>query len=110
MNTSRLWRADNAKVMIKRQLMKDSARVSSIEQPTYSIYDRDPNDFLLNGMMELLDQYDRLSINMKLANGRRQKAKGGTKACGNPPTLTHKFSPVPFLSIVHKKPLCSRLF
>ncbi len=85
MNTSRLWRADNAKVMIKRQLMKDNAIVTSIEQPTYSIYDRDPNDFLLNGMMELLDQYDRLSINMKLANGRRQKAKGGTKACGNPP-------------------------
>ncbi|AOC93071.1 hypothetical protein BARD7_03632 [Bacillus amyloliquefaciens] len=66
MNTSRLWRADNAKVMIKRQIMKGSAGVSSIEQPIYSIYDRDPNDFLLNGMMVLLDQYDRLSINIKL--------------------------------------------
>ncbi|WP_249704712.1 recombinase family protein [Bacillus zhangzhouensis] len=85
MNTSRLWRADNSKVMIKRQLMKDSAMLTSIEQPTYSIYDKDPNDFLLNGMMELLDQYDRLNINMKLANGRRQKAKGGIKSCGNPP-------------------------
>lgn len=85
MNTSRLWRADNAKVMIKRQLMKANAEVSSVEQSTYSIYDKDPNDFLLNGMMELLDQYDRLSINMKLAKGRRQKAKGGVKACGNAP-------------------------
>ncbi|MBG9698784.1 hypothetical protein BM734_18425 [Bacillus velezensis] len=36
MNTNRLWRADNAQVMIKRQLMKDSAGVSSIEQPIYS--------------------------------------------------------------------------
>jgi len=85
MNTSRLWRSDNAKVMIKRQLMKANAEVKSIEQPTYSIYDKDPNDFLINGMMELLDQYDRLSINMKLAKGRRQKAKGGVKACGNAP-------------------------
>lgn len=85
MNTSRLWRADNAKVMIKRQLMKANAEVNSVEQRTYSIYDKDPNDFLMNGMMELLDQYDRLSINMKLAKGRRQKAKGGVKACGNAP-------------------------
>ncbi|MEM1506341.1 recombinase family protein [Domibacillus sp. 8LH] len=85
MNTSRLWREDNAKVMIKRQLMKANAEVKSVEQRTYSIYDKDPNDFLINGMMELLDQYDRLSINMKLAKGRRQKAKGGVKACGNAP-------------------------
>lgn len=85
MNTSRLWRADNAKVMIKRQLMRAKAEVNSVEQRTYSIYDKDPNDFLINGMMELLDQYDRLSINMKLAKGRRQKVKGGVKACGNAP-------------------------
>jgi site-specific DNA recombinase len=40
MNTSRLWRADNAKVMIKRQLMKANAEVNSVEQRTYSIYER----------------------------------------------------------------------
>lgn len=85
MNTSRLWREDMAKVVIKRELQKIQAHVISIEQKDYNIYSKDPNDFLINGIMELLDQYDRLSINKKLAKGRRQKAKSGVKACGNAP-------------------------
>jgi DNA invertase Pin-like site-specific DNA recombinase len=35
--------------------------------------------------MELLDQYDRMSISLKLAKGRRTKAKSGNKACGTAP-------------------------
>ncbi|MEH7548909.1 recombinase family protein [Neobacillus vireti] len=86
LNTSRLWRSDNAKVMIKRQLMKANAEVLSIEQPTYSIYDKDPNEFLINSMMELLDQYDRMNTNLKLAKGRRTKVKvTGQKGCGIAP-------------------------
>lgn len=86
LNTSRLWRSDNAKVMIKRQLMKANAKVISIEQPTYSIYDKDPNEFLINSMMELLDQYDRMNTNLKLAKGRRTKVKStGQKGCGVAP-------------------------
>lgn len=85
MNTSRLWRSDNAKVMIKRQLIKAEVEVLSVEQSTYSIYDKDPNDFLVNGMMELLDQYDRMNTNLKLAKGRRSKAKSGIKGGGNVP-------------------------
>lgn len=85
LNTSRLWRSDNAKVMIKRQLIKVEAEVLSIEQPTYSIYDKDPNDFLVNSMMELLDQYDRMNTNLKLAKGRRSKVRSGEKGCGIAP-------------------------
>ncbi|NFN46905.1 recombinase family protein [Clostridium botulinum] len=85
LNTSRLWRSDTVKVLIRRELAKSNADVISIEQPTYSIYTKDPNDFLINGMMELLDQYDRMSISLKLAKGRRTKAKGGEKGCGNAP-------------------------
>jgi len=85
LNTSRLWRSDTVKVLIHRELKKSKADVVSIEQPTYSIYTKDPNDFLINGMMELLDQYDRMSIALKLAKGRRTKAKGGDKGCGNAP-------------------------
>jgi site-specific DNA recombinase len=85
MNTSRLWREDTAKVLIKRDLQKINAQIVSIEQKDYNIYSKEPNDFLVNGMMELLDQYDRLSINKKLAKGRRQKARSGIKACGNAP-------------------------
>ncbi len=85
MNTSRLWRSDNAKVVIKRQLLRAKTEVLSVEQPTYSIYDKDPNDFLVNSMMELLDQYDRMNTNLKLAKGRRSKAKSGIKGGGNVP-------------------------
>ncbi len=85
LNTSRLWRSDTVKVVIRRELEKASADVISIEQPTYSVYNKDPNDFLINGMMELLDQYEKMSIALKLAKGRKTKAKSGSKACGNAP-------------------------
>lgn len=85
LNTSRLWRSDIVKVLIHKEMKKVNADVVSIEQPTYSIYNKDPNDFLINGMMELLDQYDRMSIALKLAKGRRTKAKNGDKGCGNAP-------------------------
>lgn len=85
LNTSRLWRNDTVKVLVQRELKKVKADIVSIEQPTYSIYNKDPNDFLMNGMMELLDQYERMSISLKLAKGRRTKAKGGTKATGTAP-------------------------
>ena len=85
LNTSRLWRSDIVKVLVQKELKKSNVEVKSLEQPTYSIYTKDPNDFLINGMMELLDQYDRMAISLKLAKGRRTKAKGGTKACGTAP-------------------------
>lgn len=85
LNTSRLWRSDIVKVLVHKEMKKANADVISIEQPTYSIYNKDPNDFLINGMMELLDQYDRMSIALKLAKGRRTKAKGGVKGCGVAP-------------------------
>lgn len=85
LNTSRLWRSDTTKVLVRRELEKIKAEIISIEQPTYSIYNKDPNDFLINSMMELLDQYERMSISLKLAKGRKTKAKNGSKACGIAP-------------------------
>jgi DNA invertase Pin-like site-specific DNA recombinase len=85
LNTSRLWRSDIVKVLIRRELQKLKADVVSIEQPTYSINTKEPNDVLLNGMMELLDEWERLTIALKLAKGRRTKAKSGGKACGVAP-------------------------
>lgn len=84
-NTSRLWRSDIAKVMIRHEIEKAGSDVISIEQPMYSVYTKDPNDFLINGMMELLDQYERMSISMKLAKGRKARAKKGSKPCGSAP-------------------------
>ncbi|MBR2868335.1 MAG: recombinase family protein [Clostridia bacterium] len=85
LNTSRLWRSDTAKVLIQKAIKSANADVISIEQKNYSIYHKDPNDFLINNMIELLDQYERLSINLKLAKGRKTKAKSGEKACGVAP-------------------------
>ncbi|MDN4091774.1 recombinase family protein [Brevibacillus agri] len=82
LNTSRLWRSDIVKVLIHREFKKYDVDIRSIEQPTYSIHKKDPSDFLINGLMELLDQYQRLEIAMKLARGRRKKAQGGGYAGG----------------------------
>ncbi|MGF9910330.1 recombinase family protein [Brevibacillus porteri] len=82
LNTSRLWRADMVKVLIQRELKRHAVDVKAIEQPNYSIYAHDPNDFLINGMMELLDQYQRLEIALKLGRGRKKKAQQGGYAGG----------------------------
>lgn len=84
-NTSRLWRDDNVKVMLHHELKKMEVDVISIEQPTYSLYSKDPNNFLFNGMLELLDQYEKMTISMKLAKGRRVRARKGHKPCGTAP-------------------------
>jgi site-specific DNA recombinase len=85
LNTSRLWRSDIVKVLVHREFKKYGVDVRSIEQPTYSIYKKDPNDFLINGLMELLDQYQRLEIALKLGRGRHKKAEQGGYAGGRAP-------------------------
>lgn len=82
LHTSRLWRSDVTKVLIRRELMKRKARVVSVEQPRYDLYATDPNDRLIAGMLELLDEWERASIALKLARGRTVKAKGGDKPAG----------------------------
>jgi DNA invertase Pin-like site-specific DNA recombinase len=82
MNTSRLWRDDGAKVFITREIRKLKGNIISIEQPKYSLYSKDPQDYIYNSLMEILDQYDRLNINMKLAKGRTTKANKGDKPAG----------------------------
>ncbi|EFM12539.1 Resolvase domain protein [Paenibacillus curdlanolyticus YK9] len=85
LNTSRLWRSDMAKVLIQRELKRYKVDVTAIEQPSYSIYNHDPNDFLVNGLLELLDQYQRLEITLKLSRGRKKKAQQGGYAGGGVP-------------------------
>ncbi|MFC5529515.1 recombinase family protein [Cohnella yongneupensis] len=82
LNTSRLWRSDIVKVLVHREFKKYGVDVKSIDQPTYSIFKRDPSDFLINGLMELLDAYQRLEICMKLSRGRNKKAEQGGYAGG----------------------------
>lgn len=82
LNTSRLWRSDLTKAIVRRELIKRNAHVVSIEQPRYDLYSKDPNDYLINAIMEALDVYERMSISLKLARGRTIKAKTGAKPAG----------------------------
>lgn len=84
-NTSRLWRKDTVKVFVVRELQKIGADIISIEQPNYTIYEKEPSNKLFNAIMEALDEYDRDIIAMKLAKGRRARAKSGNKPCGTAP-------------------------
>lgn len=82
LNTSRLWRSDMTKAIVRREFMRRQARVISIEQPKYDLYSKDPSDYLINAIMEALDVYERMSIALKLARGRTVKARGGDKPAG----------------------------
>ena len=85
LTTSRLWRADMVKAIIQRDLRKIGADVKAVDRPDYSIYNKDPTAVLINGMMELLDLYERLEIAKRLRRGRRAKAAKGGYAGGNAP-------------------------
>lgn len=109
LNTSRLWRNDTVKVLVQREFKKVNADVVSIEQPSYSIYNTDPNDFLLNGMMELLDQYERMSIALKLSKGRKTKVKEGTKGCGVAP-IGYKWNDAEIVNDEETAPIIQLIF
>lgn len=85
LSTSRLWRSDMVRVLIHRELKKSNVDVKAIDRPQYSIYTQNPNEVLVNGMLELLDVYERLEIALKLKRGRIQKAKEGGYAGGGIP-------------------------
>lgn len=87
LNTSRLWRNSTASVLIRREIGKKNGDIISIEQPQYSIYKKtkDPSELLISGMFELLDEYERINIALKLAKGRTTKARKGDKPAGAMP-------------------------
>lgn len=84
-NTSRLWRSDTAKVIIRREIKKSGVNLISVEQKDYDLDKKDPNNFLVNAIFEILDEYDKISIAVKLAKGRKARAKSGNKPCGAAP-------------------------
>ena len=85
LNTSRLWRSDIAKALIRREIERKGSEVISIEQPRYSIYKKEPSEMLINGIFELLDEYEQINIVLKLARGRTTKANKGNKPAGATP-------------------------
>lgn len=87
LSTNRLWRSDVVKILLHRELKKFKVDVKAIDRPTYSIYTSksDPSGYLMNGMFELLDTYERMEISLKLKRGRKKKAEGGGYSGGGAP-------------------------
>ena len=63
-----------------RELKRAGKDVWAVDNARYSIYAGSPEDFLVNGMVELIDSYERLSVILKLKRARKQKASSGNKA------------------------------
>lgn len=85
LSTNRLWRSDMVKMIVHRELKKYKVDVIAIDRPSYSIYTSDPSSFLMNGIFEVLDSYERLEITLKLKRGRKKKAEGGGYSGGGAP-------------------------
>lgn len=85
LSTNRLWRSDMVKMIVHKELRKYKVDVKSIDVPTYSIYTNNPTDVLINGMVEVLDRYERFEIARKLKRGRMKKAEGGGYSGGGAP-------------------------
>ena len=82
MNTSRLWRSDMTRAIVRREFLRRNVKVISIEQPSYDIQYKNPSDYLINAIMEALDVYECMTISLKLARGRATKAHQGNKPAG----------------------------
>ena len=81
-----LGRGDYRQVMVKRHLTKSNKKVIFTNQPDYDLYETDPTNVLINSMMSLLDQYEKMNVTLRLAKSRRNKVKKtGTKGSGRTP-------------------------
>lgn len=85
LSTSRLWRSDIVKILIHREMKKHGVDVKAIDRPDYSIYKKNPSTNLMNGVFELLDEYEREEIALKLGRGRKKKAEGSGYSGGGAP-------------------------
>ena len=86
-STSRLWRDIYAQATVMQAVKDAKASIHSIDEPEFDLYkyEEDPDNFMIVSMMQMLDQWERMTIVRKLARGRAAKAKTGAKPAGNCP-------------------------
>ncbi len=86
-NTSRLWRSIFAQATVMKAVIQAGANIRSIDEPAFDVYlyQKDPENFMISGMMGMLDQWERMTIARKLARGRTSKANKGDKPAGTCP-------------------------
>lgn len=83
-NTSRLWRSIFAQATVMKAVIQAKANIRSIDEPNFDVYkyQQDPENFMITGMLGMLDQWERMTIARKLARGRTSKASKGDKPAG----------------------------
>lgn len=83
-NTSRLWRSIFAQATVMKAVIQAKANIRSIDEPNFDVYlyQKDPENFMITGMLGMLDQWERMTIARKLARGRTSKASKGDKPAG----------------------------
>lgn len=83
-NTSRLWRSIFAQATVMKAVIQAKANIISIDEPNFDVYkyQQDPENFMITGMLGMLDQWERMTISRKLARGRTSKAMKGDKPAG----------------------------
>ena len=70
-----------------KAVIQAKANIRSIDEPSFDVYlyQKDPENFMITGMLGMLDQWERMTIARKLARGRTSKANKGDKPAGNCP-------------------------
>ena len=86
-NTSRLWRSIFVQATVIKLVSDAKANIISIDEPSFDVYkfQNDPENFMITGMLGMLDQWERMTIARKLARGRTSKANKGDKPAGLAP-------------------------
>lgn len=109
LNTSRLWRDVFAEAYVKRKFLDSKTDIVSIEEPTFSLYNSSPTDGFLNDIMAAMAKFQRNEIRLKLAKGRKTKAKNGDKGCGVAP-LGYKWNDAKIAIDYEKADLVKEMF
>ena len=66
-NTSRLWRDPYPQALVIKALRDKGKDVRAVDEPNFTIYtDNDPNQFLVSGIIGVLDVWEKLSIVQRL--------------------------------------------
>jgi DNA invertase Pin-like site-specific DNA recombinase len=67
-----------------KAIINAKANICSIDEPNFDVYkyQNDPENFMITGMLGMLDQWERMTIARKLARGRTSKANKGDKPAG----------------------------
>lgn len=85
-DTKRLWRNENARVWVCRELRKRKIDVYSIDESEFTLFPDSPIRTFTTKVIAAIAELDRDTINKRLADGRGTKARTtGTKPAGNTP-------------------------